>query len=162
MVEQSVVWPYLVDPSDIRRLFTPAAEDICWPWLGEMNPAGYGVFRSRLWETGKRSRKIAHRLVWELYIGPIPGHLDLCHKCDNPACVNPSHHFIGTRKDNMQDAAAKARIIRGEASNLSRITNEQALEIREAKGFQREIAKKFGVSQALVSLIKSGKTRAWQ
>ena len=53
---------------------------------------------------------LAHRWYYEQKYGPIPPELDACHKCDNPGCVNPDHVFLGTQKDNMQDALAKGRM----------------------------------------------------
>jgi hypothetical protein len=79
----------------------------CWEWQRALNKTGYGVAPH---QRGKRGGRLAHRVVYERLVGPIPVGMCLCHKCDNPRCVNPSHMFIGTHADNMRDAANKGRI----------------------------------------------------
>lgn len=80
----------------------------CWLFGGSKNTWGYGQisYRNKRW--------MVHRLVYTLKIGPIPpdgdhGRSILCHTCDEPACVNPYHMWVGTEKDNMKDAARKKR-----------------------------------------------------
>lgn len=77
--------------------------DTCWLWTGVIGAHGYGVFG------GKKTRGRAHRLMWERVNGPIPDGLNVCHRCDNPPCVNPAHLFLGTVKDNAQDMMRKGR-----------------------------------------------------
>ncbi len=76
----------------------------CWEWQNATNNIGYGMFR---WKTGKM--RTAHRASYELHIGPIPDGLVVCHKCDNPKCVNPEHLWVGTMKDNHDDMVSKGR-----------------------------------------------------
>lgn len=76
----------------------------CWEWQGDTSH-GYG----RIWR-GKR-RYAAHRVAYELSVGPIPDGMCACHHCDNRLCVNPAHIFIGTQKDNMQDWTKKGKNI---------------------------------------------------
>lgn len=117
-------------------------DDGCWRWTGFINNKGYGMccFRGR--------SRAAHRAVYEMLVGPVPDGLDCCHTCDNPKCVNPSHIFIGTRTDNMRDAARKGRTARGERAGNSVLTDVLVRDIRRrARGGEdiREIAGAIGV-----------------
>jgi len=78
-------------------------EGECWEWSGCKFANGYGVFRL----SGKNYR--AHRIAYVLVIGPIPDETLVCHKCDNRACQNANHFFLGTQKDNIQDMLKKNR-----------------------------------------------------
>lgn len=90
--------------------------------------------------------------------------MDVCHHCDNPPCVNPDHLFVGTRLDNMLDAAAKGRVspppvVKGEDSHLSKLTAEQAAEARRLRraGLGREeLAARFGLSVSGITKVLSG------
>lgn len=81
-------------------------EDSCWEWRGRRRGRGYGYLPKPL-EGGTETA--AHRAAWELEIGPIPDGLFVCHHCDNPPCVRPTHLFLGTNADNMRDMVAKGR-----------------------------------------------------
>lgn len=88
---------------DTRRL-SPGG---CWEWLAGLTHNGYGQFKSSC--TSK-----AHRWSYLHHYGKIPDGLLVCHRCDNPPCVNPAHLVLGTTKDNMQDKCDRGRQLRGE------------------------------------------------
>ena len=83
----------------------------CWEWSKALDSKGYG----RISRNGNDSR-LAHRLSYTVFIGTIPDKLCVCHKCDNPKCINPDHLFVGTNKDNMHDMATKGRSGNGSLS----------------------------------------------
>lgn len=148
----------------------------CWIWTGSKNGHGYAQFctdRAR----GLKMVK-AHRLCWELVNGPIPsGHgfhgTCVCHRCDNRACVNPTHLFLGTTLDNVRDMIAKGRRKQapwngispspnpGESNPMSRLTESDVLKIRvlRSEGVQlKTLSELFHVSEATCSLISRRKT----
>lgn len=133
----------------------------CWLWQGSKDKSGYGQVGTTFFKTRK-----AHRVAYLLFIGPIPDGLCICHKCDNPPCVNPQHLFVGTYKDNVQDSLKKGRMNtnlakityrKGERNQAAVLTEEQVAEIRDlyltGDFKQIDLAKQFGVGQAQISRI---------
>jgi hypothetical protein len=102
----------------------------------------------------------AHRLSYELGYGDLPAGLDVCHHCDNPACVRPSHLFKGTRADNMADRYRKGRYGKPIIPPLdSLLPPDQAAEIRAIWSNPdhppaRELAQQFGVTLAALRLAQ--------
>ncbi len=106
----------------------------------------------------------AHRLSYEIRFGKIPDGMNACHKCDNPACVNPDHIFLGTQLDNVRDMMEKGRHVskKGEEQGLSKLKNSDVIEIRalEGKMTQTEIGRIYGVHQKSIWQIL--KRRTWK
>jgi hypothetical protein len=115
----------------------------CVEWSGARSGDGYGA----VYIDGKQ--RAAHRVAWEKAKGVIPDGMWILHRCDNPLCVNPDHLFLGTAKDNTQDSRAK--LTEDDVRKMVALSVEKR---------QSQIARDFGVSDALVSLILRGK--AWK
>lgn len=133
--------------------------DACWLWTGAINSNGYGRF------IDKNTHKLAHRVAYELFVGPIPEAMNVCHTCDERKCVNPHHLWLGSQSDNLRDAVAKDRMFRpntnGERNGNRKLTTEDVRSIRAMfRGGQLKyrIAQHFGVSPSTVGEIISGKT----
>ncbi len=130
----------------------------CWLWTKGKTKAGYGTLGFRGRDT------YAHRLSWILFNGEIPNGLHVLHNCpsgDNPACVNPSHLFLGTQGDNVRDAARKGRFgdRKGENSPRAVLKSEYVPAIRcmHSEGWtQKSIANQFGVSRGAIQQIVNG------
>jgi hypothetical protein len=99
----------------------------------------------------------------EEHIGPIPKGYVVCHRCDNPPCINPDHLFAGTPRDNTHDASAKDRLARDERHGQCRLPSVEVVQLRAmystGQHTQRGLAKRFGISQAQVSNILLRKQR---
>ena len=131
----------------------------CWEWLGARNDRGYGTIS----EGGRRRGHVkAHRAAWTLSNGPIPGGLCVCHRCDNPPCVNPSHLFLGTMRDNTRDMMSKGRMSApphrfGAAHHNVKLTPADAERIIADPRPAVSVAAEYGVSPALIWRIRSGR-----
>lgn len=123
----------------------------CWTWVGAKDTSGYGRIYSK---SGNLS---AHRVSYALHF-KNPGKQEVCHTCDNPGCVRPSHLFLGTHADNMADAKFKKRFPdrKGAKHPNAKLRNENVKTIRKlyaAGNTQRSIAKKYNVSHVLIGNI---------
>jgi HNH endonuclease len=87
------------------------SENDCWFWKASIDANGYGQFGLAPGQFGVRTWTMAkaHRVAWLLTKGEIPPGMYLCHTCDMPRCVNPTHLFLGTQTDNMRDCVEKNR-----------------------------------------------------
>ena len=104
--------------------------DDCWEWQAYRDRDGYGHIRM---DDLAHTDAGAHRVSYELAFGHIPDGMMVCHRCDNPRCVNPEHLFLGTNTDNMRDRSAKGRKAgpAGIKQHNSKLTEEQVKAIRE-------------------------------
>lgn len=126
--------------------FDPAS---CWEWHGAGKGNGYGNV-----SIGGVNIS-AHRLAYELFCGPVPADMDVCHSCDTRYCVNPDHLFLGTRKQNMADCRSKGRSANSVRRHLSEAT-VQEIRRRLACGLPpRRVADDLDVNYGTVTAIQS-------
>lgn len=135
---------------------TAPGENGCIVWTGCRHENGYGLVK----RDGKHW--LAHRLSWTFRHGEIPDGKNVLHRCDNPPCVNIEHLFLGSQQDNVTDMHNKGRAVApsGADSGQAKLTEDEVIAIRQLRGrvTQRELAKRYGISQAHVSAIQRG---AW-
>ena len=147
-------------PEDIRFNRQYEVDDSgCWVWSGSKDDDGYGHFKGML--HGVKHRR-AHRFSWSFHNKkPIPAGMSVLHSCDNPACVNPSHLWIGTQAENCADRASKGRnaMQHGALSHRAKLTEDQVRKILAESGSDEVIASKYGVARTTISTIKHG--RSW-
>lgn len=118
--------------------------DDCWEWQASLSGGGYGQY----WLDNRQLK--AHRVAWTLENGEIPEGLCVCHHCDNPRCVNPSHLFLGTHRDNVIDGINKGRTHIGVKNGNSKLDENDVKQIRVFANLgktQREIGRIFGISK---------------
>jgi hypothetical protein len=125
--------------------------DGCWLWTGRVSQT-YGYF-----DVGRKGR-LAHRVAYELYKGPISDGLVVRHKCDESKCVNPEHLETGTQQDNVDDCIERGRrrYNKGEKHHNSKLTDDEVREIRILRGFGfliKELAERYNVSTYPITSI---------
>jgi hypothetical protein len=137
------------------------AESGCWEWTGSLNAWGYGTQTVGSRTDNTKKTVLAHRLFYKLANGEFDEALRVLHKCDNPKCVNPSHLFLGTDKDNVDDMIRKGRkaILRGENHPQAKLTLDQVKYIRQRKLPRAELAQLMGVAKSTIKNIQIG--RSW-
>jgi hypothetical protein len=136
--------------------FSYGAPDECWNWFGPKHGFGHG----RIFVTETRKFLWAHRLSYEVHVGPIPKGLFILHNCDNPSCVNPRHLRPGTIQDNIRDMDERGRRnCKGREPKLSADDVREIRRLRNSGLYLKDIGSKFGVSEAQVSLVARGKSR---
>lgn len=136
----------------LRKVDGFSDPEACWNWIGAGKGNGYGHCT-----VGHRSVP-AHRAAFMLFKGEIPDGFDVCHACDNRACVNPSHLFIGTREQNMADAMSKGRTDGGKRKHLNEMqVQEITRRLRRGEPPSR-IAQALNIHHSTVSNIKLRKS----
>ena len=136
----------------LRFLNKLEKSDGCWIWKGSKDKRGYGVI-----SINSKTVKVP-RLSWSIYNGKIPTGKIICHKCDNPPCVNPEHLFLGTWSDNMQDMKKKKRNLAGEKHKMAKLTAKQVYRIKDdCESTTNNLAKKYGVHPSTIQRILNGK-----
>lgn len=133
--------------------YIPVTECGCWLWIGNADTKGYG--RMKILDIEFK----AHRLSLMLVGIDVPPDALVCHKCDVPGCVNPSHLFLGTAKDNHDDMVRKGRRMnnKGERHPLAKLTDDDVREILTSNTRSRLMAKKLNVSESLICMIRQRK-----
>ena len=127
----------------------------CHEWVAKRDSGGYGQF----WMSGKH--KPAHRVAWVLAHSEIPDGMCVLHKCDNRACVNVEHLFLGTHADNMADMTKKGRgRPQGQRPKLSFSAAEEIRRAyKRADTTMSKLSRRFGVSINQISLVVNN--HAW-
>lgn len=152
---------YTYTPAEIARFWVKVDRtgDGCWEWTAGRYRNGYGQFGVGTFAA--QVKVYAHRMAYELLVGPIPDGLLVCHRCDNRTCCNPAHLFLGTYADNNRDCQRKGRKPHGETASFSILTDEKvrAIRTRRAAGETgRALAVEYGVSGATICNVFRGKT----
>lgn len=159
--------PNYLESVKSRLMSKVSKTDSCWNWTGCIH------YRNGYGKTSFKGRSIyTHQVSFLVYKGEIPEGLEVCHSCDNRVCLNPSHLWLGTQLDNMNDMRVKGRaasgdnsgarkhpekIPRGESHGSSKLTEIQVCEIREkfseGRTTQRELSRQYGVHFSAISAI---------
>lgn len=132
----------------------------CWPWIGSIGTWGYGCF------TLNGTSINASRAAYILLVGEVSASDVVCHSCDNPACCNPAHLWIGTQGDNIRDCNAKGRAkgtftSTNHPRHCAKLTPSLINDARTlyAQGIsQTEIGRRFGIHSSAISRALRGET----
>jgi len=137
---------------------SPEPNTGCWIWAGSIHTrTGYGQISSGGASATVGKTLKAHRASYEIFKGPIPTGLSICHTCDNRWCVNPDHLFAATNAENLADMRRKSRHVKGERTTWAKLKADDVCKIlRLHDQTTTAVAAQFGVSPALISRIRRG------
>lgn len=131
----------------------------CWMWTGGTTNEGYGIFR-----LDSDSTILSHRYSYFISNNKELSDLFILHKCDNPACVNPDHLFLGTQSDNLLDASSKLRI-NGENNSNNKLEEVDVLRIKERyknKESMTEIYKTYSDLVSYMTIVRICHNYRWK
>lgn len=142
----------------INKYTNKKSVEECWEWISTINDNGYAKI-----SIGGRQGLYARtsRVVYYLYYGNYNEELIICHKCDNPSCVNPNHLFLGNHKDNTDDMYKKNRqseppVYKGEDHGNSKLTDQEVISIYNSSDTVKNIAIQYNICTLTVYRIKKG------
>ncbi len=145
--------------TDVKRFnakVAVTAPNDCHEWIAAKTSEGYGIFRF----AGKNMT--AQRFAWWISTGIWPAKLMVCHSCDNKLCCNPAHLWLGTAKENMQDALAKGRMAVGERNGSAKLTEREVRQIRTEYAARdttyRQLADEHNVAHSLIGGVVRGES----
>lgn len=158
---EAYMLPYLKDAYHRWRTKVDVDHSNCWLWIGAKYRGGYGYFGVRTPEKYNKCYK-AHRFSYEYHNNVrLESSQFVCHVCDNPACVNPNHLYIGDAHTNMQDTLERGRHRYGTQVGHKSLTWDIVRNIRydyfELGKSYAEIEKFYGISKAQVSRVIKNK-----
>lgn len=155
--------PILPLEERLKSMATVNPKSGCWEWQGyKRNGYGRTIIGSR--KDGTRKFVAAHRIAYEVWNGEIPEGYEVCHKCDNPSCINPDHLFVGTRQDNIDDRERKGRNVvkLGEEQARSKLTKKTVKDARWERAYKgtpfQQLADRYGVSKKTMQNAIKGVT----
>jgi hypothetical protein len=145
-------------PAALKRLMASVTvgDDGCWVSQYVKDPDGY----VRFWYEGKTRR--AHRVSYILHYGQIPEGMSVCHACDNRACCNPDHLWLGTNAENIKDMVEKGRSLTGRRHGNSKLTAGDMAVLRDLSSHVRtvDLAEMFAITRGHVRKVVRGYIRA--
>lgn len=143
------------------RVDSSNGPDACWPWLGSLKPNGYGQIVAHC--EGAQQTVYPHRAAYIMANGPIPKLINgqvasVLHRCDNPACCNPKHLFLGNARMNMDDKVSKNRQPRGEDNGFVKLSEKEVIAIRASTETCVVLARRYAVSPMAISKVRTRST----